>query len=191
MEWIAVRNFLEFWSWWWTILAHFRVVQKFVAERERQKNLACSHSQQFSLRSSAYSQLLFIIVLGPCAGGSEEACASRPTVRMWSGFECRLWRLVGWEDQDVESIDMEENGLVANMGKTKVMRCRDSESQIVKSGKYPCSKDVGSNSIQCTSCHAWIHKKCSGITGKLNMWRTTSVEGVGKEILWDLMFFFQ
>jgi len=56
------------------------------------------------------------------------------------------------------------------MGKTKVMRCRDSESQVVKSGNYPCgvcSKGVGSNSIQCTSCHAWIHKKCRGITGKL------------------------
>jgi len=24
---------------------------------------------------------------------------------------------------------------------------------------------VGSNSIQCTSCHKWVHKKCSGIKG--------------------------
>jgi len=67
-------------------------------------------------------------------------------------------------------VGMEENGLMANMGKTKVMRCRGSESQVVKSGKYPCgvcSKGVGSNSIQCTSCNAWIHKKCSGITAKL------------------------
>jgi len=67
-------------------------------------------------------------------------------------------------------VGMEENGLMANMGKTKVMRCRDSESQVVKSGKYPCgvcSKGVGSNSIRCTSCNAWIHKKCSGITAKL------------------------
>ena len=37
-------------------------------------------------------------------------------------------------------------------------------------GKYPCEvcgKGVGSNSIKCTSCNAWIHKKCSGIAGKL------------------------
>jgi hypothetical protein len=65
---------------------------------------------------------------------------------------------------------MEEKGLRVNMGKTKVMRCRDGASQAVKSGKYPCgvcSKGVGSNSIQCTSCHAWIHKQCSGIKGRL------------------------
>ena len=65
---------------------------------------------------------------------------------------------------------MEEKGLRVNMGKTKVMRCRDGASQVVKSGKYlcgVCSKGVGSNSIECTSCHAWIYGKCSGITGKL------------------------
>jgi len=26
-----------------------------------------------------------------------------------------------------------------------------------------CGRGVGSNSIQCTSCHKWVHKKCSGI----------------------------
>ena len=25
----------------------------------------------------------------------------------------------------------------------------------------------GSNSIQCTSCHKWVHKKCSGIKGSM------------------------
>jgi len=65
---------------------------------------------------------------------------------------------------------MEEKGLRVNMGKTKVMRCRDGAGQVIKSGKYSCGicmKGVGSNSIKCTSCNTWIHKRCSGITGKL------------------------
>ena len=42
--------------------------------------------------------------------------------------------------------------------------------QVAKTGKDPCgvcNKGVGANSIKCTSCHAWIHKKCSKIKGKL------------------------
>jgi hypothetical protein len=65
---------------------------------------------------------------------------------------------------------MEEKGLSVSMGKTKVMRCRDGAGQVIKSGKYPCGvchKVVGSNSIKCTSRNAWIHKRCSGISGKL------------------------
>ena len=30
-----------------------------------------------------------------------------------------------------------------------------------------CGTGVGSNSIQCTSCHKWVHKKCSGIKGSM------------------------
>ena len=30
-----------------------------------------------------------------------------------------------------------------------------------------CGRDVGSNSIQCTSCHKWVHKKCSGTKGSM------------------------
>ena len=45
------------------------------------------------------------------------------------------------------------------------------ELQMLKdSGKYPCSvcrKGVDSNSIYCTGCLHWVHKKCSGVIGKL------------------------
>ena len=67
-------------------------------------------------------------------------------------------------------VGLEEKGLRVNMGKTKVMRCRDGAGQVKQSGKHPCGickKGVGSNSIQCTSCNSWIHKRCSGISGKL------------------------
>ena len=44
------------------------------------------------------------------------------------------------------------------------------ERQMVrqKDVRWPCgvcSKGVGSNSIQCSSCQKWAHKKCSGIKG--------------------------
>jgi len=31
------------------------------------------------------------------------------------------------------------------------------------------SRGVGSNSLQCTRCLKWVHKKCSGIKG--SMWK--------------------
>ena len=36
---------------------------------------------------------------------------------------------------------------------------------IVNSGKWPCGvcgKGVQANSVQCTVCNTWIHKRCSG-----------------------------
>ena len=31
-----------------------------------------------------------------------------------------------------------------------------------------CSKGVGSNSLQCSSCQKWVQKKCSGIKGSMS-----------------------
>ena len=42
--------------------------------------------------------------------------------------------------------------------------------QAEESGKYPCGmcrQGVGDNSIKCVACNKWIHKKCSGISGRL------------------------
>ena len=61
---------------------------------------------------------------------------------------------------------MENKGLRVNMEKTKVMICGKGLDTIKPSGKYPCSvcrKGVGRNSIFCTSCDAWVNKKCRGI----------------------------
>jgi len=30
-----------------------------------------------------------------------------------------------------------------------------------------CGRGVGSNSIQCTNCQKWVHKKCSGMKGSM------------------------
>ena len=60
---------------------------------------------------------------------------------------------------------MELKGLKINIEKTKVMRSGKSGGEIVKTGRWPCAvcgKGVGANSIQCTDCYGWVHKRCSG-----------------------------
>ena len=56
-----------------------------------------------------------------------------------------------------------------SMNKTKVMISGERQMVRQKDVRLPCgvcSKGVGSNSIQCSSCQKWVHKKCSGIKGK-------------------------
>ncbi|MEL6804521.1 MAG: reverse transcriptase domain-containing protein, partial [Bacteroidota bacterium] len=62
---------------------------------------------------------------------------------------------------------MELRGMKVNIGKTKLLvsgkKCREPTS----SGQYPCavcSRGVGANSIYCTSCRKWCHKRCSGLS---------------------------
>src|SRR6476469_2024722 len=51
------------------------------------------------------------------------------------------------------------------------MKCNHGLQVGENSGKLPCGicrKGVGRNSIQCQSCKEWIHKRCSGIRGRLS-----------------------
>ena len=57
-----------------------------------------------------------------------------------------------------------------NMNKTKVMINGERQKPVQKAAKWlcgVCGRGVGSNSIQCTSCHKWVHKKCRGIKGSM------------------------
>ena len=67
--------------------------------------------------------------------------------------------------------EMEKKGLRVNMGKTKIMESGINLDVLKKSGKYPCGvclAGVGrTNAIQCDGCVRWVHKKCSGIKGRL------------------------
>jgi len=47
----------------------------------------------------------------------------------------------------------------------------ESQKMRQKAVRWPCgvcSKGVGSNSLQCTSCQKWVHKKCSEIKGSMS-----------------------
>jgi len=48
----------------------------------------------------------------------------------------------------------------------KVQISGERQKPVQKAAGWPCGvcgRGVGSNSIQCTSCHKWVHRKCSGI----------------------------
>ena len=57
-----------------------------------------------------------------------------------------------------------------NMKKTQCMVSGQQLDVLAKSGKYPCSvclSGTGRNAILCGKCSSWVHKKCSGINGRL------------------------
>ena len=68
------------------------------------------------------------------------------------------------------------------------MCCVVRSGQVEDSGKWPCArcrKGVGVNSIACTRCRDWVHKRCSGVKGSLNkavgFVCSRCVEGTGDE----------
>ena len=57
------------------------------------------------------------------------------------------------------------------MNKTKVMISGERQKVRQKAVRWPCggcSKGVGSNLLQSTSCQKWVHKKWSGIKGGMS-----------------------
>jgi len=66
--------------------------------------------------------------------------------------------------------NVENRGMRVNMNKTKVMISGERQKPVQKAARWPCGvcgRGVGSNPIQCTSCHNRVHKKCSGIKGSM------------------------
>jgi len=69
-------------------------------------------------------------------------------------------RLNEWKD------NVESKGMRVNMNKTKVVISGERQKVRQKDVRWPCgvcSKGVSSNSLQCSSCQKWVHKKCCGI----------------------------
>jgi len=66
---------------------------------------------------------------------------------------------------------MKNRGMRVNVNKTQVMISLEWQKVMQKAGSWPCGvfgRGVGNNSIQCTSCQMWVHKKCSGRKGRLS-----------------------
>jgi len=69
-----------------------------------------------------------------------------------------------WKD------NVESRGMRVNMNKAKVMITGEWQKVTQKVVRWPCGvcgRSVGNNSIQCTSCQKWVHRKCSGIKGSI------------------------
>ena len=121
-------------------------------------------------QDSALSPLLFVIVMEAI---SREFRVALPWELLYADdlavkaeTEQQLFkRLNEWKD------NVESKGMRDNMNKTKVMISGERHKVRQKAVRWPCgvcSKGVGSNSLQCTSCQKSVHKKCSGIKGSMS-----------------------
>ena len=65
---------------------------------------------------------------------------------------------------------VERRGLKVNLKKTKMMVTQREVGDVVGVGRYPCGVcglGVRANSVLCTACGKWCHKRCSGL-GRLS-----------------------
>ena len=121
-------------------------------------------------QGSALSPLLFVIVMEAI---SREFRVALPWELLYADDltviaetkEELIKRLNEWKE------NVESKGMRVNMNKTKVMISGERQNVRQKAVRWlcgVCNKGVGSNSLQCTSCHKWVHKKCSGIKGSMS-----------------------
>ena len=133
------------------------------------------YSEEFGVgvgvhQGSVLSPLLFILVLEALSKGFRtgvplELLYADDLVVIADSLEECLARLKAWKD------GMECKGLRVNMKKTKLMISGPGLNLLRDSGAYPCAvcrSGVGANSIECSQCKLWVHKKCSGIKGGLS-----------------------
>jgi len=110
-------------------------------------------------QGSALSPLLFVIVMEVI---SREFRVALPWKLLYAddlvviaeNQEDLIKRINEWKN------NVQNRGMRVNMNKTKVMISGECQKPVQKAARWPC---VGSNSIQCTRRHKWVHKKCSGI----------------------------
>ena len=121
-------------------------------------------------QGSVLGPLLFIIVMEALSREFREDLPMEllyadDLVLMAESEELLIEKLRKWKN------GMEAKGRRVNASKIKVMQCSMSRFQSKDSGEYPCGvcrKGVASNSIRC-ACLRWVHKRCSGISGKLKI----------------------
>jgi hypothetical protein len=136
--------------------------------------LSGCETEEFEVRvgvhqGSVLSPLLFTIVLDELSKSFREGLPwellyADDLALIAESEEKLLVKIQAWKNR------MEEKGLRVNAAKTKVLRCRVRNGMVKDSGKWPCGvckKGVGRNSILCRVCGKWIHKRCSGVAGKL------------------------
>jgi len=112
---------------------------------------------------SVLSPLLFILVLEVLScefrtGISWELLYADDLVVITDSLEECISKLRVWK------AGMESKGLRVNMKKTKFLISGVGLNLLQDSGEFPCSichSGVGVNSIECSQCKLWVHKKWS------------------------------
>ena len=128
-------------------------------------------SEEFPIRvgvhqGSALSPLLFKLVM-------EEATKSIRRGDPWELLYADDLVLTAESRQEMEEMlitwsnAMELRGLKINIAKTKLLVSGKKNPTPTTSGCYPCAicnRGVGANSILCTNCNKWCHKRCTGLS---------------------------
>lgn len=151
-----------------------RVIQAMYENARSRVRVNGHYSEEFGVevgvhQGSVLSPLLFIIVLEALSrefrtGVPWELLYADDLVVIADSLEECIAKLKVWKSA------MEAKGLHVNMKKTKFMISGVGLDLLQDSGKFPCSicrTGVGPNSIQCSQCKMWVHKKCSGVVGRL------------------------
>ena len=121
-------------------------------------------------QGSVLNPLLFIIVMEAISWEFRTSCPwellyADDLVVIAESVPDFIAKFEEWES------NLERKGLRVNNKKTKIMCCsRDVACASIPPSNFPCgvcSTGVGSNSILCIQCLKWIHKRCTGIKGKL------------------------
>ena len=133
-----------------------------------------SFSEDFEVKVGVYqisvlNPLLFSIVLEALSRKFRVGCPwemlyADDLVILAETFEGLITKMAVWKN------DEESKELKVNMGKTKFMIAGIDLHSLQSSGKYPCAvcrKGVGKNSIFCSGCSFWVHKKCSNNPGRV------------------------
>ena len=152
-----------------------RLVQSMYKDVRSRVRVGDGYGEEFGVgvgvhQGSVLSPLLFIIVLEALSREFRTGCpwellyADDLMISAGSKEEL-LVKVKTWKTEK------EKKGLRVNMGKTKIMESGINLDVLKKSGKYPCGvclTGVGStNAILFDGCERWVHKKCSGIKGRL------------------------
>ena len=151
-----------------------RVVMKMYENARTQVRVNRELSAEFSVnvgvhQGSVLSPLLFIMVLEALfqafrTGLPFEVLYTDDLVLIAEDEEAVQEKFKMWRE------GMDAKGLRVNINKTKVMISEVGGGIVREVGAYPCAvcrTGVGSSSIQCNGCNLWVHKKCSGIRGRL------------------------
>ena len=166
---------------WWALRSvgveewAIRVIQGLYNNARSRVRVNGQYSEEFGVgvgvhQGSVLSPLLFILVLEALSrefrtGVPWELLYADDLVIMADTLQECIARLKVWKKA------MEDKGLRVNMPKTKLLFSGIGLDVLKDSGKFPCAvcrSGVGDNSIRCSKCSLWVHKRCSGIKGRLN-----------------------
>ena len=136
-----------------------------------QVNIAGGPSEEFEInvglhQGSALSPLLFILVM-------EEATKYCKTGGVWELLYADDLVITGESKEEVMELfekwkkGLEKSGIKVNTRKTKITVSEKKSKKTRPMGRFPCgvcSRGVGVNSILCSQCEKWCHKRCSGLS---------------------------